>query len=137
MTSGNTTVSAELVSQSSPHAWAKAGVMIRMSDAAGAAYVAVTQTVGNGLSFEYRTATGATGQYTLNAAVTSGPVYLKLVRVGNTFTGYYSSDGVNYTQLGSITVTMAANTFTGLAVTSHTATDSNVAVFKNVSITSP
>ncbi len=59
------------------------------------------------------------------------------MRVGNTFTGYYSTNGVTYTELGSIAVTMSANTFTGLAVTSHEATDSNVAVFNNVSITSP
>src|SRR5579859_5129812 len=41
------------------------------------------------------------------------PSYLRLNRTGNTYTGYYSADGVNWTQAGSITD--SSLTVTGLA----------------------
>lgn len=44
--------------------------------------------------------------------------YLKLVRKGNTFSGFRSTDGVTWTKVGSIIITMAASGFVGLAVTS-------------------
>ena len=137
MTSGNTTVSAQVTSQTGTNGWAKSGVMIRPSSDPSSAYVAVMQTVGNGLSFEWRTASGATEKYLGNLPVVSGAVDLKLARVGNTFTAYYSTDGATYSQLGSVTIAMGTNTFSGVATTSHDATTSNTAVFTQVKVTNP
>ena len=134
MTTGNVTVSAEVMSQTGTNGWAKSGVMIRASSDPGSAYVAVTQTVGNGLSFEWRTASGATEKYLENLPVVHGAVYIKLVRAGNTFVGYYSTDGVKFSQLGSVTINMGTNTFSGVATTSHDVTTANTAVFTNVRV---
>ena len=61
---------------------------------------------------------------------------MRVVRSGSTFTGYKSSDGVNWTQAGtSQTITMAQNANMGLAVAGNTST-ANTATFDNVSITS-
>ena len=42
-----------------------------------------------------------------------------MTRVGNVFTAYHSADGNAWTQVGNVTLTMGANVFMGLAVTSH------------------
>jgi alpha-galactosidase len=48
------------------------------------------------------------------------PVYLKLVRSGSTYTGYYSTDGSTWTQVASETVPGQADTQdAGMFVTSH------------------
>ena len=67
----------------------------------------------------------------------SGPVWLKLVRRGTTFTGSYSTDGVNYTSLDSVTVSMAPNVFAGLAVTGRDPTTVATASFSGVTVTEP
>src|SRR5256886_13189564 len=47
------------------------------------------------------------------------PYWVKVVRSGNTFTGYGSPDGATWTQFGSSqTINMAQNVFAGLAVNS-------------------
>jgi cellulose 1,4-beta-cellobiosidase len=56
-----------------------------------------------------------------------------LARSGNTFTGYRSADGVNWTQLGSATFTMASTAYVGLAVTAHNNSSLCTATFDNVS----
>ena len=48
------------------------------------------------------------------------PVSLKLTRVGNSFSSYYSTDGINWISIGPAqTATMPATALVGLAVTSH------------------
>ena len=97
--------------------------------------MAVSQTPGVGLIMDYRTTAGSFLEIFQGPTVT-GPVWVKLVRRGTTFTGYYSTDGVNYSVIGIATVSMAPNVFTGLAVTSHAATTTQ-GVFSAVSVTQP
>jgi hypothetical protein len=65
------------------------------------------------------------------------PVWVKLERTGNTFNGFYSTDGVKWTAMWSPqTISMAANpVYIGLAVTSHNANALTTAEFSNVSTT--
>jgi RHS repeat-associated protein len=64
------------------------------------------------------------------------PYWVKLVRSGNTFSGYQSPDGVTWTQIGtSQTVTMVPNVYVGLAVSSHNNTNLATATFDNVTAT--
>ena len=46
-----------------------------------------------------------------------GPVWVKIERVGNTFNGYYSADGENWTAMAwnPQTITMAGDVTIGLA----------------------
>jgi hypothetical protein len=62
------------------------------------------------------------------------PYWVQLVRSENTFRGFTSADGVNWTQVGSITVTMTSSVTAGLAVTSHRNTALNKSTFDNVNI---
>ena len=75
--------------------WSKAGVMIRESLATNAANAFIAVTPGNGVTWQYRSSTG--GSTTDNNATggLSAPYWVKLVRSGNTFTGYRSPDGAN------------------------------------------
>src|SRR5262249_46858907 len=58
------------------------------------------------------------------------------VRSGNSFSGFYSRDGVNWTQQGpTVTVPMAGNVFVGLALTAHNNGALNTSTFDNVAVT--
>ena len=132
-TSGNVTLIADVTSVSDPQdAWGDAGVMVRTSSAANAAYAGIFVSAGNGLVFSYRTATGAA-----TTAVTGnnyGLYWVKLVRSGSTYSGYYSANGTTWTQLGStVTITAIPTSATaGMAVSGDTAGDLCTATFSNV-----
>ena len=60
-----------------------------------------------------------------------------MVRVGNNFTGYTSTDGATWTQVGTTqTITMAASVYVGLAVNSHLDGTLATGAFTNVAIAS-
>jgi hypothetical protein len=100
-------------------AWSKAGVMIRESLAANARFAMMAATSGNGCAFQYRPSPGGECGHFGLAGITA-PVWVKLVRLGNTITAYRSDNGITWTQAGdSITVAMGADVYAGLAVTSH------------------
>jgi hypothetical protein len=96
---------------------AQAGIMYRNSSAANDPYVALLQTSA-GLNFQWRSTAGGSTTTTTLAGVT-GPIWIELTRSGNSFSAYFSPDGINWTQIGSVeTVTMATNALAGLAVSS-------------------
>ena len=134
--SGNCTIIARVVSLAEPtnvtiDAWSKAGVMIRASLASNAPNAFIAVTPSNGVTWQYRSTTGGS---TANAATTglSAPYWVKLVRSGTAFTGYYSPDGTNWTQQGTATITMASTVYVGLAVTAHNSSGMATATFDNV-----
>ncbi len=116
-------VSAQVVSQTNTSSWAKAGVMLRATTAAGSPDYAAFITPGNGITVQYRGAVNGTTAK-LTTMVASAPIYLKASRAGTTFSAFWSSDGVSWNliagsskSLGSISGPLLA----GLAVTSHNA----------------
>jgi regulation of enolase protein 1 (concanavalin A-like superfamily) len=115
---GNATVVARVATQQNTDPWAKTGVMIRETLAAGSKQALMALTPGNGLSFQRRPTTGGLSASTAGGTATA-PYWVKLVRNGNTFTGYKSTDGTNWTSVGSATITMGANVYVGVADTSH------------------
>lgn len=57
----------------------------------------------------------------------AGPVWLRIVKVGNTYTGYYSTDGITFQQAGdSLAVDGLDTTHIGLAAYNDGGTDSQV-----------
>src|SRR5437588_443865 len=82
---------------------AKAGGMFRADTTAAAAFAALVATAANSVTFEWRPTAGAQVQQEV-ASPPGGPVLapvgLKLTRAGNAFTPYYSTDGINWIQLG-------------------------------------
>ena len=115
--------------------WAKAGVMIRESLAPDARHASMFLTANSGLAFQRRVSTGGVSAHDWGGD-RNAPYWVKLVRSGNSFSAYRSSDGVNWTQVGqTISISMSASVYVGLAVTSHNNDALCTATFDNVSVT--
>jgi len=129
--SGDGTIVARVVSVQG--SGAQAGVMIRET-------LSPSSTVGctcysNYMYFYYRATTGSNVTYQGNSAIPSLPYWVKLSRVGSTFSSYLSPDGINWTQLeSSETITMAQSVNIGLVVSSDSNSSLATATFDNVSI---
>jgi hypothetical protein len=130
------------VDPTSPNA--KAGVMIRGTTDAGAAEASVMITSDGALEFLQRT--GMNGNTSVQVFGTASlPVWVKLAHTGSSFTASESSDGVNWTQIGQQTISMAGTTDVGVAVASGTESQVCWATFDlvapgqpfNVAVTSP
>ncbi len=131
--SGNGSITAEVVSQTNSNVWAKAGVMFRETLATGATNAFVAVTPAQGSVFQDRPTTGASSTSTSGPDV-AAPYWVRVVRSGNTFTGYVSPDGTTWTEITSYTFTMATNAYVGLAVSSHDNGVLSTAVFNNVTV---
>jgi aryl-phospho-beta-D-glucosidase BglC (GH1 family) len=128
---GDCTIIARVVSVQNIDPWSKAGVMIRQSLDAGAANAFVAVTPGNGVTWQYRSSAGGNTGYN-NTGSLNAPYWVKLVRSGNTFTGYRSPDGVTWTPQGTNTFTMTSTVYVSLALTSHYSSSLCTATFDNV-----
>ncbi|UCG58868.1 MAG: CotH kinase family protein, partial [Phycisphaerales bacterium] len=132
--SGEAEIVARINNIDNTHAWAKAGIMIRESLDASSKNVLVDVTSANGVSFQRRTSTGGEGYHTTIGGL-SAPYWVKLVRRGDTFTGYRSADGASWTLIDSDVIPMSEDAYAGLAVTAHNdAGPLCTAVFTNVTI---
>jgi outer membrane protein assembly factor BamB/regulation of enolase protein 1 (concanavalin A-like superfamily) len=125
---GNSTITARIGSQANTNPWAKAGVMVRATAGANQPYAVMAATPGNGEHFEYN----LTGD--LAAGANPLPVWLRLVRSGNTVTGYTSTDGVTWNPSGQVTLNLGASATFGLFVCSHDQFQLGNATFDNVSV---
>ena len=59
---------------------------------------------------------------------------MRLVRTSSTFDGYQSTDGTNWLQVNSRSITMATNIYVGLAVASGSSSTLSTATFTNVTV---
>ncbi|MGH9411979.1 MAG: Ig-like domain-containing protein, partial [Vicinamibacterales bacterium] len=134
--SGDGTIVARVASIQAVNAWTKAGVMIRtsLSPSAAYAFMLVASSAEKGVPFQRRTADGASAVSTPGSQSTA-PRWVKLVRSGDTISGYESADGVSWTPVGTDTFTMDPDVLVGLAVSSHVAGTDATATFDHVSIT--
>jgi hypothetical protein len=126
---GSTTV-VKLTAQSDTDVWAKAGIMVRdditqpgvspgyviLAEAPGEGYVVQWDSTGSG-QLDSNSAPSNTGSGTA-----AYPTWLKLVRSGDTYTGYYSTDETNWTLVGTATAPGATATQdVGVFTCSHSA----------------
>jgi hypothetical protein len=131
---GDASLLARMTGVQSTDVWAKAGVMLRDSTAANAPFADVVVTPGQGVNFQWRSAAGGNPGGVAVAGITT-PVWVKLTRTSNTFAGFYSVDGVTWTQIGSSqTLAISPTALAGLAVTAHNNGLLNTATF---TMTSP
>jgi uncharacterized repeat protein (TIGR01451 family) len=163
---GDGTITARVRYQTNSSPWAKAGVMIKQSPTAGAAFVdalvapdvspstptingvgctangclsplpPVTPAMGHGVRMQYSGSHSATPS-TYPAGYTNPNKWLKLQKSGSTFTSWMSSDGVTWSQIGIATVSMSGPVTIGLFVTSHNIGQYSTAAFDSVQITGP
>lgn len=129
---GDGTIVAVVTSQTNPDPWAKAGIMIRESLNANAKHADLLLTPSNGFTFQYRTTAGGTTQSVKQAS--SSPAWLKLQRTGNVIKGYVSNNGLNWGDIGNVTVSMNSTVYVGLAVTSHNTSQLSTATFEYVTV---
>ena len=113
--------------------WAKAGVMFRDSLEPGARHALMTVTAEGNSALQSRASTGGPSA-SLPGPPVKVPAWIKLVRTGDTFTGYTSADGKIWTRVESVTVPMNKKIYAGLALTSHNNSALNSALFDNVSV---
>jgi len=133
--SGDFVITARLASMDKSDYWAKAGLMVRETIAANAKNVALLVTPqGGGTRMQWRSTEGGnTSNHELS--VRNAPLWLRIVRSGNTFTSWQSSDGEIWTNSQAATVAMNSEALVGLTVTSHDNSTLNTSVFNNVSLT--
>ena len=132
--SGDGQIIARVVALQYTDPWCKAGVMFRETTAAGAKYAFMGFSGQGGSLLQSRS---QTDNY---PASTDGPAakiphWLKLVRSGDTFTGYVSPDGRAWASVGQVTIPMPKAINAGLALASHNATTANSTLFDNVTVT--
>jgi len=152
--SGDGTIVARVVDNGTgSNAWAKGGVMIRetLEQDSKHAIMALTGGSGGGKAFQHRPITDQRSMSAHGGDPVAPPMWVKLTRVGNTFTGYYSTDGVTWEQQPDIsldpdpgpeasnpaTIKMAADVYIGLFVTSHASGELRTYTFDNVRVVSP
>jgi hypothetical protein len=135
MLTGAGTITAKVNSVDETNVWAKAGVMIRESLNPDSAHAMMVVTPAQGVSFQRRPGTGATSVDTTTAGITA-PYWVRIERdLAGNYTGYSSPNGTTWTQAGTDNFPMGTNTYIGLAVTAHDATQTCQAVFTNVTTT--
>jgi len=138
--SGDQTLLARITSVSDTSPAAKAGVMFRGSDAAGSIFASLTASPSRGIFFQWRSRTG--GNVTtvniarVRAPTAAKPLWLEIVRTGDTFTAADSTDGITFKRIGKpVKLTrFAATALAGLAVTAHKATALSTATFDDVAL---
>jgi hypothetical protein len=114
----------------------QAGVMYRASTNPNDPFFAVAQTSAGSLVLEYRTTTGGGITTQTITGIPVGSEYVEIVRNGSNFTGFYSSSGTSWTQIGSsISITaMPATANAGLMATASYNPQLTDAIFSNVVI---
>jgi hypothetical protein len=141
--SGDATIVAKVTSVGTgTNSWAKGGVMIRNSLDGGSvdAYMVMTgntaaSNAGNGASFQYRNPTSPNGGNVDSTAVVAPPYWVKLERVGDTFTGYLSADGSSWAMLGTQDVVMSGPVYIGICITSHQPGEQRTFQFEGIKTT--
>jgi hypothetical protein len=131
--SGDGVIVARVTGIQNTSANAKAGIMFRSSLAANAANVILDLNPTGNIEFMARTSDGGSTGW-LSGTTQLAPVWLELVRAGSTITGFVSTDGTAWTQVGSTTLAFAARIDVGLVVCSHDTTTLNTSTFDSVAI---
>ena len=126
-----------VVSQTSTHRFAKAGVMLRASVDPGSPAAILDVKPDGGLEFMVRLVSGHDMMFIAGGPAIAPMPWLKLERAAGQLTAFQSADGRNWVVIGSFNAaTLPRDLFAGLAVTSHDPAVLNHAAFEGVLVTS-
>jgi hypothetical protein len=144
---GDFDIVTRIESLSAPHLYTKAGLMAREDLTPGSRHIYFQVFPNNnprnknngGYEFQYRQQKDGEMKaiYPKNAEGTPEfPVsypntWVRLQRVKNDFTGYYSTDGRNWKVYSTYSLELPAKIYLGLAVTSHNKSETASALFRN------
>jgi len=134
-------------SLSAPHLYTKAGLMAREDLTPGSRHIYFQVFPNNnprnknngGYEFQYRqTKDGEmkaiypeSAEGTPEFPVSYPNTWIRLQRVKNDFTGYFSTDGINWKVYTTYSLELPAKVYIGLAVTSHNKNEAATAKFRN------
>ncbi|MFN7928587.1 MAG: NPCBM/NEW2 domain-containing protein [Blastocatellia bacterium] len=125
---------ARVTSVGNTDVWAKAGVMIRASLAANAPYAMMMVSSARGGGYQWRYFTNGNSGSRIDSRART-PYWVRLVRQGNTLTGYTSTDGVTWSLVQAQTIpNLPGTVYLGLAVTAHNNGALCTATFDNVTV---
>lgn len=133
-TSGNIELQGKITSLGSTSSSSMGGFLIRDSFQANFASIAsIYLTAGSGVKFTYRVR--GSNPVTVNGSASTTPVYLRLTKNGDTYSGYESSDGVSWSLVGSFTQAnfIPQLYLAGFVSSSSVAGTNNTAIFSNFS----
>ncbi len=131
---GNFDVKAQITSFTGGNATSKAGLMARADLGAGSMNIYSFTTIADGFHFSRRSATGGTTSYLKKGVVSYPNAWVRLTRVNNVFTGYYSTDGgTTWVQTTQASQVMASTVLLGMATTAHSTTTTATAQYRNLS----
>lgn len=140
---------AQIESLTAPHLYTKAGLMARedLSDNSRHIFFQVfpnnnpRNKNNGGYEFQYRKEKAGEMKAIYPAKFDGVPdfpvnypnTWIRLKRIGNDFTGFYSADGKSWKTFTTFSMEITKKFYLGLAVTSHNTKGTATAVFKNVS----
>lgn len=135
---GDGSITGRIASMNASNANATSGILMRETLNTDSKYFAVWAYGNNGLWRNRRTTTGGDsgGSVSVFGGTNPMPIWARITRSGNSFSSWYSTNGVNWTQLGSAqTITMGAEIYIGLMAASGDTTTVNTSTFTNVRYT--
>jgi hypothetical protein len=128
----NVELTAHFQGQQSKNSGAESGVMISETLDPSSRNAVIAFEPGVGLVFQNRSAVDAPGQTQIIAGYSS-PCWLRLLRVGSSFTGYVSNNGgAEWTQIGSVSIPgFNSQAYIGLVTTADTGTNRDLVDITN------
>ncbi len=131
--SGNFDVCVRVAALGFSDIFAKAGLMAREDLTVNGRFAAALATPAmNGTFFEWRDPVGSAASSAGNFPANYPNTWLRLQRVGNTFTAYAGYDGQTWTMLGSDTLSMSNRVYLGFSVSSHSPNQVTTAQFRDL-----
>ena len=131
---GNFDFKVRLDSLSLANPWSEAGLMARedLTPGARSACVLATPSI-SGAFFQYRAATNGAAANSGSFPVNYPNTWLRLARNGNVFTGYASFDGLNWAQLGTVSLALPTTVYFGFVASSYNPAQLASAAFRDFS----
>ena len=115
-----------------------AGLMVRDSAAANGAAFGVLYSPSQGVTLFSRATAGTAAVISAPLSVGAAPIWLRITASGGSYTGYYSTDGVNWQSLaGAQSVAIPTLALVGVAVSSESAFVRNIATIAGLQTVPP
>ena len=132
--SGNGEIRAQISSIQNTSTNARAGVMIRETLTSGSRYAFMGISPDGRFRAQRRSSTGGSTSTRTSGSGTPPNEWVRLVRSGNVFYTYRSTDASNWTLVSSNAITMASNVYVGFAVASGNTNTLNTARFSTATV---
>lgn len=131
---GDAEITARIIDVENTADWARSGVMIRETLSDQSKSIFLDLAAGGNMSWHIRAQENNGSSWNQNGGVTA-PHWLKITRTGDDFTYSHSTNGLSWSDLGTVNIEMDDDIFIGLAHTSQNDGIVGIGQFDNVSYT--